>query len=778
VDQHPTNCQNEQVEEANVEPAKDDDFVSNSVVWSPRLSKGALDVVTSVSLENNDWMLARPIKEEDEKGIAVGVTGSTAVGPNEKQTNVDEEPETDPFLVHRGTIGICEDAALEDESFSDGTGSTPSTVIRRVDIAKQELKFRCACAERYIGNSRAFATSRECLMYLNEHGHSDDFAVYQALVVASNVARHPHRASHILDAIVDKDTVIEKMHRYGQSVAGAGTLCEEAWPLDTSITDLHRSRTSESKLLLERLCLRCKVQVQTKADLDRCVGRRLGISFQSVMWQQHDEAVIVAFKTLQDMRAFSEAWKEQLSDIICEVETYRASPTIPDTTVWFFGFLMDKLTTTRIKSAVEAYGEVLNVSVQRYHDFETKELPLSGFVEFKDQAGAHNLLKNRFSFFYRITGKTYQVVKLPKDAQSWYCSHLSFNADSRAEPPPADEIAEEHNTSAQEDSTVLKRQGFAPHQGVAEERRHGVGDVEKPIGAAPAADFLVAEEAASSSTLPDAAAVCAPQDSMGAAAIQELEDQGSLACTSMLKYVDPKSQDQHTSQTMVQGLQSTQAEMETREINVWEERATETLRLQGCDISAIQTRMQAPPGLPLPHSQPIASNFLDEQTEDPNNSRQHAKPLAIDFTPQPDGSIDPDASHASERKAATKERSLSFSQSPDADVTPQPTPSIIGVRDCEGEISMPKQFEAYSQLEELVAGMGKVVECARLLELNVPDRGGCAYAQKICEWIVENEAVDGAEILENIEDLVKFLSMKSLTIKRFRKALADEYGTQ
>ena len=111
--------------------------------------------------------------------------------------------------------------------------------------------------------------------------------------------------------------------------------------------------------------------------------------------------------------------------------------------------------------------------------------------------------------------------------------------------------------------------------------------------------------------------------------------------------------------------------------------------------------------------------------------RQQLEPLAIDLTPQPIGSADPGAPHASERKA---------------------------------------------QLEKLVAGMGRVVERARLLELCVPVRGGCAYAQKICEWIVENDAVDGAEILDNMEDLVKYSSMKSLSIKRFQKALVDEYA--
>jgi len=229
---------------------------------------------------------------------------------------------------------------------------------------------------------------------------------------------------------------------------------------------------------------------------------------------------------------------------------------------------------------------------------------------------------------------------------------------------------------------------------------------------------------------------------------------------------------------MVQGSQSTQAKMETREINVGEERATDTSRLQGLDIPATQTPMQAPPGLPLPHSQPVASNFFDEQTEDPNNSRQQLEPLPINFTPRPIGSTDPAAPHASERKAATKGSSLSVFEFPDPDVTLQPTPLIIGVRDCEGEVSVPKQREAFSQLEELVPGMGSVVARARLFELNGPSRGGRPYAQTICEWIVENDALDGAEVLDNIEDLVKYSSMKNLSVKRFQKALVEEYGTQ
>ena len=55
------------------------------------------------------------------------------MGPTLKRSNVDEAPTEDLYPV---------DAALEDEGSADGTGSTPSTVVRRSDIANQELKFR------------------------------------------------------------------------------------------------------------------------------------------------------------------------------------------------------------------------------------------------------------------------------------------------------------------------------------------------------------------------------------------------------------------------------------------------------------------------------------------------------------------------------------------------------------------------------------------------------------------------------------------------------------
>jgi hypothetical protein len=335
---------------------------------------------------------------------------------------------------------------LEDGASRDGTGSTSSTVLRRSDLEKQELKFRFTCAERHCGDRHAFATSRECLRYLVDHGYNEDFQVYQALVAAANVARHPHLSSPVLDAIVDEDNLNEKMHRYDQSVVDAGILHNEAWPLDTSIADLHRNRTSESKLLLERFCLHCKIkQLQTKADLDRSIGGRLSISLQDVKWM-FDGSVIIAFRTLDDMRVFNDTWKDKLGDVIHQVDPYRSSPTNRETTVWFFNFIMEKLTVDRIKSAVEIHGEVLNVHVQQYHDCDTKEVPKLGFVEFKDRIGAQTLLKQRRSFPYRITKATYEVITIPSDAQSRYGTMLAFTPDWKgtAEPKKGNVTQEEN----------------------------------------------------------------------------------------------------------------------------------------------------------------------------------------------------------------------------------------------------------------------------------------------------------------------------------------------
>merc|ERR1712100_996732 len=159
-----------------------------------------------------------------------------------------------------------------------------------------------------------------------------------------------------------------------------------------------------------------------------------------------------------------------------------------------------------------------------------------------------------------------------------------------------------------------------------------------------------------------------------------------------------------------------------------------------------------------------------EQTKDQCHSRQEPNSLVDGYgelATQVCSSADDLVMHASARQTlgnAVPQLSQSADCVADSSMT-QCTPSVSGT-----------QAEVSAQLEKLVAGMGQVVERARLWELSVPERGICAYAQSICEWIINNDALDGKEILENVEEVVQYASMKNLSVKRFKEALIDQYG--
>lgn len=76
-----------------------------------------------------------------------------------------------------------------------------------------------------------------------------------------------------------------------------------------------------------------------------------------------------------------------------------------------------------------------------------------------------------------------------------------------------------------------------------------------------------------------------------------------------------------------------------------------------------------------------------------------------------------------------------------------------------------------ARLEEVVPGMSRVLDQAKIFQLPA----GSEYAEKILAWITANEAVDGREVLESIEEIAEFTGIKPLPMKRLQKALEMQF---
>jgi hypothetical protein len=92
-----------------------------------------------------------------------------------------------------------------------------------------------------------------------------------------------------------------------------------------------------------------------------------------------------------------------------------------------------------------------------------------------------------------------------------------------------------------------------------------------------------------------------------------------------------------------------------------------------------------------------------------------------------------------------------------------------GATDVEGEEPTLRVASLQLELEARVSGMAHVVEQARLLLFPQVLEG-------ILGWIVENQAAEGAELLENLEELAAHACMKPMARSRLARALAAEYG--
>jgi len=73
------------------------------------------------------------------------------------------------------------------------------------------------------------------------------------------------------------------------------------------------------------------------------------------------------------------------------------------------------------------------------------------------------------------------------------------------------------------------------------------------------------------------------------------------------------------------------------------------------------------------------------------------------------------------------------------------------------------------ELDTHVSGMAHVVQQAKLLLFP-------QVLERLLEWIVENQAADGAELMEHLDELAAHTALKPLARARLERALAAEFG--